>query len=70
MKNLQKTRGFSVVILMLTDVLKEGTQIIYAGDEETIRQAFAAEPKGNTVFLPHIMSRKKQIVPMLSALWG
>ena len=70
MKNLQKTRGFSVVILMLTDVLKEGTQVIYAGDEETVRQAFGVEPKGNTVFLPHIMSRKKQIVPMLSALWG
>jgi manganese-dependent inorganic pyrophosphatase len=44
--------------------------VIYAGDEETVRQAFGVEPKGNTVFLPHIMSRKKQIVPMLSALWG
>jgi manganese-dependent inorganic pyrophosphatase len=55
---------------MLTDVLKEGTQLLYVGSEDTIRQAFSAEPKGNTVFLPHIMSRKKQIIPMLSALWG
>ena len=70
MKKLQKTRGFSVVILMLTDVLKEGTQVIYAGDEETVRQAFGVTPKESTVFLPHVMSRKKQIVPMLSALWG
>ena len=70
MQKLMKDRGFSVVILMLTDVLLEGTQLIYVGDAETIRQAFNAEPKGNAVFLPHIMSRKKQIIPMLSALWG
>ena len=70
MRKLMKERGFSVVILMLTDVLKEGTQLLYVGSEDTIRQAFNAEPKGNTVFLPHIMSRKKQIIPMLSALWG
>ena len=55
---------------MLTDVLLEGTQIVYVGEDETVRQAFNATPKENTVFLPRIMSRKKQIIPMLSALWG
>ena len=55
---------------MLTDVLLEGTQIIYLGDDDTIRQAFNVSPKDNTVFLPKIMSRKKQVIPMLSALWG
>ena len=59
-----------MVILMLTDVLLEGSQLIYVGDSETIQQAFNATPKDNTVFLPRIMSRKKQIIPMLSALWG
>ena len=58
------------MILMLTDVLLEGTQIIYLGDEETIQQAFNVSPKDNTVFLPRVMSRKKQVIPMLSALWG
>jgi manganese-dependent inorganic pyrophosphatase len=48
----------------------EGTQIIYLGDDETIQQAFNVMPKENTAFLPKIMSRKKQIIPMLSALWG
>ena len=70
MQKLAKERSFSVVILMLTDVLKEGSQLLYVGNDDTIRQAFSAEPKDNTVFLPHIMSRKKQIIPMLSALWG
>ena len=65
-----KKKDLSMMILMLTDVLLEGTQIIYLGDEDTIRQAFNVSPKENTVFLPRVMSRKKQVIPMLSALWG
>ena len=60
----------SMMILMLTDVLKEGTQLIYIGDDEIIQQAFGEIPKENTLFLPGVMSRKKQVIPMLSALWG
>ena len=70
MKKKAKEKGFSMVILMLTDVLLEGTQLVYVGDDEVIRQAFNVSPKENTVFLPRIMSRKKQVIPMLSALWG
>lgn len=70
MKKEAKEKGYSFMILMLTDVLLEGTQIIYLGDDDTIRQAFNVTPKDNTVFLPKVMSRKKQVIPMLSALWG
>ena len=70
MKRAKEEKGYSVIILMLTDVLKEGSQIIYLGEDDTIRQAFNAKPKDNTAFLPKVMSRKKQIIPMLSALWG
>ena len=70
MKATAKEKKLSMVILMLTDVLMEGSQLIYVGDDETIHQAFSATPKDNTVFLPRVMSRKKQIIPMLSALWG
>ena len=70
MRKTAEQKGFDLVILMLTDVLLEGSQIIYVGDDETIHQAFNVTPKENAVFLPHVMSRKKQIIPMLSALWG
>ena len=73
MHTSMQEKGFSTMILMLTDVLKEGTQILYLGDgdiDDTIRQAFSVEPKDGVAFLPGIMSRKKQIIPMLSALWG
>ncbi len=70
MEKTSKEKGYGMMILMLTDVLLEGTQIIYLGDEDTMRQAFNAEVKDNEVFLPKVMSRKKQIIPMLTALWG
>ena len=54
----------------IDDVLLEGTQLLYVGSDDTIRRAFSAEPKDNMLFLPGVMSRKKQIIPMLTALWG
>ena len=69
MRNIAQEKDFAMVILMLTDVLMEGTQLIYLGDDETIQQAFNVQPKDHTVFLPKVMSRKKQVIPMLSALW-
>ncbi len=70
MEQTRQEKNFSMMILMLTDVLLEGTQLIYVGDDETISQAFNVRPKENTAFLPHIMSRKKQVIPLLSAMWG
>ena len=70
MEQRAKEKGFSMVLLMLTDVLLEGTQLLFVGDEEIIHQAFNVLPRDNTLFLPRVMSRKKQVIPMLSALWG
>ena len=70
MKKTAKEKKVSLMLLMLTDVLLEGSQIIYVGDDETIHQAFNVVPRENSCFLPGVMSRKKQIIPMLSALWG
>ena len=69
----REQKGLNIVALMITDVLLEGTQLLFVGDEESICQAFNVKPEDasdNAVFLPKIMSRKKQIIPMLSALWG
>lgn len=70
MEKLRTQRGYDIVLLMLTDVLLEGTQLLYLGSDDTIRRAFEVEPADHTVFLPKVMSRKKQIIPMLTALWG
>ena len=70
MRQSAQKDSLSIMILMLTDVLKEGSQLIYVGEDEIIHQAFGVTPKENTLFLPGVMSRKKQVIPMLSALWG
>lgn len=71
MRNAAGERGYDMMLLMLTDMLREGTELLVIGDENnTIGQAFNVEVRNNSVFLPHIVSRKKQIVPALSILWG
>ena len=70
MESVAKEKRFGMVLLMITDVLMEGTHLLYVGDDDIIRQAFSVTPKGNYAFLSRIMSRKKQIIPSLSALWG
>ena len=70
MRRIAATKKYAILLFMLTDVLLDGTQVLYVGDDEIIEQAFNAVPRENTVFLPKVMSRKKQVIPCLSALWG
>lgn len=70
MRDIRSQRELNTVVLMITDVLLEGTWLLYVGDEDTIEQAFNIKGAKNSVFLPKIMSRKKQVIPTLSALWG
>ena len=70
MSDLAMEKNYDMLLLMLTDVLQDGTWLLFVGDEEDIRNAFSAQPKDGAVFLPHVMSRKKQVIPSLSALWG
>ena len=70
---MEKTRlehQYSLIMLMLTDVLLEGSAILCLGDEDIFQQAFNLELKDHQAFLPGVMSRKKQVIPMLTALWG
>ncbi len=70
MNRIRQENQYDAMLLMLTDVLLEGTQLLFVGDEDAIRQAFQVKTTDNTAFLPKVMSRKKQVIPMLSALWG
>ena len=71
MEKMQKDRGYDMTLLMITDVLREGTELLLCGDEEIIKQAFGLkEITGHHVFLKGVVSRKKQMVPALALLWG
>lgn len=71
MKKMQAEKGYDMVLLMITDVLKEGTNLVFVGDHEVIRQAFNLNKiDESNLFLPGVVSRKKQMVPALAQLWG
>ena len=54
------------IFLMLTDIMKEGTDLMAVTDDPSIvEKAFNAKLEGRTVWLPGVMSRKKQMVPNL-----
>ena len=59
--------GFDLHLLMVTDILEEATYLVYAGSPKTlIGEAFKKDASGTHIYLPGVMSRKKQIVPPLS----
>ncbi len=71
MDRMRKERKADLVVLMITDVLREGTDLLYTGDREAIRQAFELQDATDShAFVPGLVSRKKQMVPALSQLWG
>ena len=71
MEKMRGARKADMVLLMVTDVLREGTDLLFLGDGEIIRQALDLRKTDvNHVFIPGLVSRKKQMVPALTQLWG
>lgn len=59
-----KGEGRHSVFLLLTDIMKEGSEMLIVSDDPSVvKKAFGVEPKGNSVWLDGVMSRKKQVVP-------
>ena len=63
LERIRISSGYKIAILMVTNILEEATKLWFKGDGELIKKVFKKEPKNNEVFLPGVMSRKKQIVP-------
>ena len=67
MKENADREGFDMHLLMATDILEEATYLLYAGSPKTlIGEAFKKDASGTHVYLPGVMSRKKQVIPPLS----
>ena len=66
-----KKDGRHSVLLMLTDVVKEGTDLVVLSDDPAlIEKAFDGKLSGNSMWIPGMMSRKKQTVPNLQKAFG
>lgn len=59
--------GYDMDLMMVTDILEEATYLLYAGSPKTlIGEAFKKDASGTHIYLPGVMSRKKQMIPPLS----
>lgn len=66
MQTLKEEDDRHSVLLLLTDIIQEGSQLLVLSDEPTvIEKAFNMTLENNQVWLPKVMSRKKQIIPFL-----
>lgn len=59
-----KAEGRHSVFLLLTDIMKEGSEMLLVSDDPSVvEKAFGVKTDGKPVWLPGVMSRKKQVVP-------
>jgi len=66
MKKMKEEGGRHSVLLLLTDIMQEGSQLLVVSDEpEKIENAFGVTLEDGEVWLKGVMSRKKQIIPFL-----
>lgn len=67
MKTVCEKEGFDMSLVMVTDILQEATTLLFSGSPKTlIGEAFKKDASGTHIYLPGVMSRKKQIIPPLS----
>lgn len=60
--------GADEVLLFIVDILREEATLLVPNDfvKQVAERSFAATVTGDTVVLPGVMSRKKQIIPVLA----
>ena len=67
----QRTRREHVLFaVMLTDILEQHTRLLVAGNEGLAERAFEQPVKDGALELPGVMSRKKQVAPVLLTAAG
>ncbi len=61
-----KKEGYHLMVLFFTDILTNGSYMVYnVAGEETLKGAFNITKLRQGHFLPDIVSRKKQIIPVI-----
>ena len=66
MKKTKEKSGLDTIMVLLTDIMKEGCLAFILSDStDLIGKTFSKEIKDSSMYLPGVLSRKKQIVPPL-----
>ncbi len=66
MRKIKDEGDRDTVLLLLTDIMQEGSQLLVVSDSlSKIERAFNVNLDNSEIWLPKVMSRKKQIIPFL-----
>jgi len=66
MKEEKEEGNRHTVLLLLTDIMQEGSQLLVVSDDNSkVEKAFDVTLEDNQAWLKGVMSRKKQIIPFL-----
>ncbi|MBQ7217858.1 MAG: putative manganese-dependent inorganic diphosphatase [Ruminococcus sp.] len=71
MEKLLPTAGVDMLFTMLTNIIDQSTELLFVGQNSkaAVQSAFSCEPKSDSVFLPGVVSRKKQVIaPLIAAI--
>jgi manganese-dependent inorganic pyrophosphatase len=70
LSKMQTEGGYHSVILFITDIIKEGSKFLIAtSDQGAIEEALKNKLEDNKVYISGILSRKKQVVPMMTEVF-
>ena len=61
MRTVIADRGYELILLMVTDIMAEGSQFICEGNCRIVERAFGIECVPGGTWMPGILSRKKQV---------
>jgi manganese-dependent inorganic pyrophosphatase len=68
MEKMRAGAQYNGTFLMITSIIDESTNLLFAGNmDDVVNKAFSKEVISKEVYLPNVMSRKKQIVPPILA---
>jgi manganese-dependent inorganic pyrophosphatase len=68
MNRMLDAEKLNMVVLMLTDVMKEASDILFVGDAAAatgFEKAFGGKLANNSIYKEKVLSRKKQVIPPL-----
>lgn len=64
-----KEAGYTIYGLLITDIFKESSELVVTGpNKDLIEKAFGKKLENNSIELPGVLSRKKQVIPVLSSV--
>jgi len=69
LNDLKEKEAYEMLIFIATDIIKEGSELYYVGDKAKMEKAFNTTVEGNSVWIPGLMSRKKQVVPVVDKVF-